>query len=93
AKNLVKRRYYEPPWEKKTGAVIACEQKTFYGIRGVNKRRCVQTNIDPKGSRQLVVRTALVEQELGLNEQVLAYHREVIEDIHVLELKSRRRGI
>ena len=49
--------------------------------------------IDPKVSRELFVRTALVEQELGLNEQFLAYNRELIEDIQVLEHKSRRRDI
>ncbi|ASM50440.1 ATP-dependent helicase HrpA [Pseudoalteromonas espejiana DSM 9414] len=93
AQHLVKRSYSEPHWEKKPGAVIAFEQQTLYGLLVVNKRRCVYSNIDPKISRELFVRTALVEQELGLNEQFLAYNRELIEDIQVLEHKSRRRDI
>nr|WP_282447054.1 ATP-dependent RNA helicase HrpA [Pseudoalteromonas sp. 2CM41L] len=93
AQHLVKRSYSEPHWEKKPGAVIAFEQQTLYGLLVVNKRRCVYSNIDPKVSRELFVRTALVEQELGLNEQFLAYNRELIEDIQVLEHKSRRRDI
>ncbi len=93
AQHLVKRSYTEPHWEKKPGAVIAFEQQALYGLLVVNKRRCVYSNIDPKVSRELFVRTALVEQELGLNEGFLAFNRELIEDIQVLENKSRRRDI
>ncbi|WP_201023511.1 ATP-dependent RNA helicase HrpA [Pseudoalteromonas sp. 10-33] len=93
AQHLVKRSYSEPHWEKKPGAVIAFEQQTLYGLLVVNKRRCVYSNIDPKVSRELFVRTALVEQELGLNERFLQFNRELIEDIQVLENKSRRRDI
>ena len=93
AQHLVKRSYTEPHWEKKPGAVIAFEQQTLYGLLVVNKRRCVYSNIDSKVSRELFIRTALVEQELGLNEQFLAFNRELIEDIQVLEHKSRRRDI
>ena len=93
AQHLVKRSYTEPHWEKKPGAVIAFEQQTLYGLLIVNKRRCVYSKIDPKVSRELFIRTALVEQELGLNEGFLQYNRELIEDIQVLENKSRRRDI
>ncbi|RZF83775.1 ATP-dependent RNA helicase HrpA [Pseudoalteromonas sp. S4488] len=93
AQHLVKRSYSEPHWEKKPGAVIAFEQQTLYGLLIVNKRRCVYSNIDPKVSRELFIRTALVEQELGQNEGFLQYNQELIEDIQVLENKSRRRDI
>ncbi|WP_428615131.1 ATP-dependent RNA helicase HrpA, partial [Pseudoalteromonas sp.] len=93
AQHLVKRSYSEPHWEKKPGAVIAFEQQTLYGLLIVNKRRCVYSNIDPKVSRELFIRTALVEQELGQNEGFLQFNQELIEDIQVLENKSRRRDI
>ncbi|TMP17084.1 ATP-dependent RNA helicase HrpA [Pseudoalteromonas sp. S2721] len=93
AQHLVKRSYSEPHWEKKPGAVIAFEQQTLYGLLIVNKRRCVYSNIDPKVSRELFIRSALVEQELGQNEGFLHYNQELIEDIQVLENKSRRRDI
>ena len=93
AQHLVNRSYSEPHWEKKPGAVIAFEQQTLYGLLIVNKRRCVYSNIDPKVSRELFIRTALVEQELGQNEGFLQYNQELIEDIQVLENKSRRRDI
>lgn len=93
AQHLVKRSYSEPHWEKKPGAVIAFEQQTLYGLLIVNKRRCVYSNIDPKVSRELFIRSALVEQELGQNEGFLQYNQELIDDIQVLENKSRRRDI
>lgn len=93
AQHLVKRSYSEPHWEKKPGAVIAFEQQTLYGLLIVNKRRCVYSNIDLKVSRELFIRSALVEQELGQNEGFLHYNQELIEDIQVLENKSRRRDI
>lgn len=93
AQHLVKRSYSEPHWEKKPGAVIAFEQQTLYGLLIVNKRRCVYSNIDPKVSRELFIRSALVAQELGQNEGFLHYNQELIEDIQVLENKSRRRDI
>ncbi|WP_404340458.1 ATP-dependent RNA helicase HrpA [Pseudoalteromonas mariniglutinosa] len=93
AQHLVKRSYSEPHWEKKPGAVIAFEQQTLYGLLIVNKRRCVYSQIDPKVSRELFIRSALVEQELGQNEHFLQFNRDLIEDIQVLENKSRRRDI
>lgn len=93
AQHLVKRSYSEPHWEKKPGAVIAFEQQVLYGLIIVSKRRCVYSNIDPKVSRELFIRSALVEQELGQNEGFLQFNRELIEDIQTLENKSRRRDI
>lgn len=93
AQHLVKRSYSEPHWEKKPGAVIAFEQQVLYGLIIVSKRRCVYSKIDPKVSRQLFIRSALVEQDLGQNEGFLQFNRELIEDIQTLENKSRRRDI
>ncbi|CAM3880461.1 MULTISPECIES: ATP-dependent RNA helicase HrpA [Pseudoalteromonas] len=93
AQHLVKRSYSEPHWEKKPGAVIAFEQQVLYGLVIVSKRRCVYSNIDPKVSRELFIRSALVEQDLGQNEGFLQFNRELIEDIQTLENKSRRRDI
>ncbi|MFU2509474.1 ATP-dependent RNA helicase HrpA [Pseudoalteromonas sp. ASV78] len=93
AQHLVKRSYTEPHWEQKPGAVIAFEQQVLYGLIIVSKRRCVYSNIDPKVSRQLFIRSALVEQDLGQKEGFLQFNRELIEDIQTLENKSRRRDI
>ena len=40
-----------------------------------------------------VIRTALVEQELGQNEGFLQHNQNLIDDIHSLENKARRRDI
>ena len=72
---------------------LRSSNKCCTGCIIVSKRRCVYSNIDPKVSRQLFIRSALVEQDLGQNEGFLQFNRELIEDIQTLENKSRRRDI
>jgi len=93
ASHLVKRSYSEPHYEKKPGCVMAFEQQTLYGLVIVNNRRCVYSKIDEKVSRDLFIRTALVEQELGQNEGFLQHNQNLIDDIQSLENKARRRDI
>ncbi|EAR27693.1 helicase, ATP-dependent [Pseudoalteromonas tunicata D2] len=93
AQHLIKRSYSEPHWEKKPGCVIALEQQTLYGLIIVNQRRTVYSKIDPKLSRELFIREALVNQELGKDEGFLKHNLALVEDIQSLENKARRRDI
>ncbi|WP_105255422.1 ATP-dependent RNA helicase HrpA [Pseudoalteromonas sp. T1lg75] len=93
AQHLVKRSYSEPHWQKKAGAVIAFEQQTLYGLTIVAKKRSQYDKIDPVVSREIFIRTALVEQELGANESFLQVNRKLIEEVQDLENKARRRDI
>ncbi|MEO2279145.1 ATP-dependent RNA helicase HrpA [Pseudoalteromonas pernae] len=93
AQHLVKRSYSEPHWQKKAGAVIAFEQQTLYGLTIVAKKRAQYDKIDPVVSREIFIRTALVEQELGANESFLQVNRKLIEEVQDLENKARRRDI
>ncbi len=93
AQHLIKRSYSEPHWEKKPGCVMAFEQQSLYGLIIVNKRRCVYSKIDPVVSRELFIRSALVEEDLGQNEGFLKDNRVLIDSIQDLENKARRRDI
>lgn len=93
AQHLVKRSYSEPHWQKKAGAVIAFEQQTLYGLTIVARKRSQYDKIDPALSREIFIRTALVEQELGASEAFLQVNRELIEEVQDLENKARRRDI
>ncbi len=93
AAHLVNKSYSEPHWEKKAGAVIAFEQQTLYGLTIVSRKRTVYSKIDPVVCREIFIRSALVEQELGLNEGFLQYNQKLIDEIHTLESKARRRDI
>ncbi len=61
AEHLIKRTYSEPHWSRKQAAVIASEKVTLYGIPVVASRKVNYGPIDPVLSRELFIRSALVE--------------------------------
>jgi len=93
AQHLVSRSYAEPHWEKKRGAVIAYEQVSLYGLILVGRRPVLYSKIEPQLCHELFVREALVNQQLGLDEQFLTHNARLIEEVEELEDKSRRRDI
>ena len=93
AKHLVNRSYSEPHWEKKAGAVIAFEQQTLYGLIIVARKRTVYSEIDPALSREIFIREALANNQLGQSEGFLTANQKLIEEVQVLEEKARRRDI
>ncbi|WP_440053403.1 ATP-dependent RNA helicase HrpA [Pseudoalteromonas sp. T1lg65] len=93
AQHLVNRSYSEPHWEKKQGAVIAFEQQTLYGLIIVGRKRTVYSDIDPKISREIFIREALVNEQLGQNEAFMAHNIKLIREVQDLENKARRRDI
>ncbi len=92
-KHLVKHSYAEPHWEKRRGQVAAFETVTLYGIPIVSRRKTNYGPVDPKESRKIFIRQALVEGELHTRGSFLAKNRKQIEQIESLEAKSRRRDI
>ncbi|CCQ12365.1 ATP-dependent helicase HrpA [Pseudoalteromonas luteoviolacea B = ATCC 29581] len=93
AQHLVKKSYSEPHWEKKPGAVVAFEQQTLFGLILVAKKRTIYSQIDVVLSRELFIREALVNQDLGASEGFLQHNQALIDEIHCLENKARRRDI
>ena len=92
-KHLLKHSYAEPHWEKRRGQVAAFETITLYGIPIVARRKTNFGPIDPKESRKIFIRFALVEGELHTQGSFLAKNRKQIEAVESLEAKSRRRDI
>nr|WP_216628419.1 ATP-dependent RNA helicase HrpA [Pseudoalteromonas caenipelagi] len=93
AQHVVKRSFSEPHWEKKPGCIIAFEQQTLFGLIIVARKRTVYSQIEPKLCRELFIKEALIAQQLGQNESFLQHNQALIDDIHVLEQKARRRDI
>ena len=75
------------------GAVVAYEQVSLYGLIIVGKRPVLYSKIDPATCHSIFIRSALVEQDLGLNESFLAHNQKLIEQVTELEEKARRRDI
>ncbi len=93
AKHLIKRSYSEPHWEKKQAAVFASEKVMLYGIPIVPKRRVNYGSIDPAISREIFIRSALVEGDWDTKHSFFRQNRKLLAEVEELEKKSRRRDI
>ncbi|MGR5065002.1 ATP-dependent RNA helicase HrpA [Photobacterium sp. DNB22_13_2] len=93
AEHLLKRSYSEPHWEKKQASVAAFEKVTIYGIPVVAKRKVNYGNIDPVISRELFIRSALVEGDWDTKHKFYQQNRKLLREVEELEHKSRRRDI
>ncbi|MEZ8128251.1 ATP-dependent RNA helicase HrpA [Enterovibrio norvegicus] len=93
AKHLIKRSYSEPHWEKKQAAVFAHEKVMLYGIPIVPKRKVNYSHIDAVLSREIFIRSALVEGDWETKHKFYHQNRKLLAEVEELELKSRRRDI
>ena len=106
ARHLVKRQHSEPHYSVRSGQVMAFEKITLYGIVLVEKQRVSYGAIDAKKSREIFIRRALVEGQYGDHGQVkqrlhrkkpendfFLHQQAVLNELHDLEAKSRRRDI
>lgn len=93
AAHLVNKNYSEPHWDEKQGAVFAFEKVSLYGLIIVPKRKVKFSNIDPRESRQIFIREALVHNRIDRNLDFLTHNLAIIADIERLENKSRRRDL
>ena len=93
AGHLLKRSYSEPHWEKKQASVAAFEKVTLYGIPVVAKRKINYGKIDAVVSREIFIRSALVEGDWDTKHKFYHQNRKLLREVEELEHKSRRRDI
>ncbi len=93
AELLVKRSYSEPHWSKRSGAVMAYEKVTLYGVPLVSERRVNYGRIDPETSRELFIRHALVQGEWETHHRFFATNQALLDQAEELEQRARRRDI
>lgn len=92
-KHLLKRSYSEPHWEQKPANVAAFERVTIFGLTVVPKRKVSFGRIDPKASREVFIRHALVYGEYKTNAPFFQHNTDLIAEVEELEAKARRRDI
>ncbi len=103
AQHLVKRNYFEPHYSASRGQVMAFERVSLYGLVLVEKQIVNYSRIDPVVSREVFIRSALVEgkyadgpkgrqRKQGVGE-FFKRNQAVLAELHDLEAKSRRRDI
>jgi ATP-dependent helicase HrpA len=92
--HLLRKHVYEPHWEKGPGQVVAWERVTLHGLTLHAKRRVNYGPMDPKLARELFIRGALVEGEVGEDWlkkwAFLRHYQKLKTEIERLEHKSRR---
>ncbi|EHZ2549038.1 ATP-dependent RNA helicase HrpA [Vibrio vulnificus] len=93
AKHLIKHSHSEPHWSKKQAAVMAYEKVMLYGIPIVPKRLVNYGNIDASVSREIFIRSALVEGDWETKHAFFKQNRKLLLEVEELEHKSRRRDI
>ncbi|WP_111643262.1 ATP-dependent RNA helicase HrpA [Marinimicrobium alkaliphilum] len=99
AEHLVKRNHFEPHYDARTGRVKGYEKVTLYGLTLVEKQSVDFSKIDAAACREVFIRSALVEGRYAKQrsrEQVgefFRHNRRLLEELHDLEAKSRRRDI
>jgi len=99
AGDLAKRQVSEPHWSKDTGAAVAYEKVTLFGVEIIPRRRVQFARIDRAGARELFLRHALVEGEWDpsrIDKRVSHFWRanaELRRRLEKLEERERRRDI
>ncbi|MEK6245531.1 MAG: ATP-dependent RNA helicase HrpA [Pseudomonadota bacterium] len=91
--HLLKRHRERPHWEKARAQVVAVERGTLYGLPVYADRRVHYGPIDPQLSREIFLRSALVEGEFETRAPFFAHNQQLLKEIERLEHKSRRPDI
>ncbi|MEN6628226.1 MAG: ATP-dependent RNA helicase HrpA [Sulfuricella sp.] len=90
---LLHRHYFDPHWEKTTAQVGAFERVSLYGLTLIPRRRVHYGNINPKESREIFIRGALVAGEFNSRAPFFEHNRKLVAEIEELEHKSRRQDV
>ena len=93
AGDLVKRQYSDPHWEKKPAQVVAFESVSLYGLPIVTRRRIHYGPLDRPVANAIFIREALVNGDFHYHARFFKHNRQLIDEIELLEQKSRRRDV
>ncbi|MDD2464738.1 MAG: ATP-dependent RNA helicase HrpA [Desulfobulbus sp.] len=94
--SLCKRSWSDPHWEKRSGKVIAFERITLFGLTIVAERKVEYGRINETTlaeAREIFIRQALIEHQLGGNYAFLIHNQELVENFQEMEERFRRRNI
>ena len=97
AKHLVKHHYYQPHYNARNGQVSGFDRITLFGLVLSEKTKVNYADIDKKVAREVFIRSALVEGGYAQSRQgrgkFFERNKALMEEVQVLEEKSRRRDI
>src|SRR3989475_5544477 len=91
--HLLKRDRQDPHWERSRAQVVALERGALYGLPVYANRRVNFASFDATLSRDIFIRSALVEGDFETRAPFFAHNRRLVAEIERLEHKSRRPDI
>ncbi len=98
ADHILKKQLLDPHWEKKagpnnSGAVMALERATLYGLIVYHNRRVDFSKVDPSAAREVFIREALVAGNWETPLPFLQANLKMVAKVEELEHKSRRQDV
>jgi len=91
--HLLRRSWSDPHWQEGRGFVAAREQVTIFGLVLAANRRVDYARVDPGGAREVFLREALAAGRLRTRGHFLAANQRLVDEVHLLEAKLRRREL
>jgi ATP-dependent helicase HrpA len=88
--HLVKRTLSEPHWVRETGQVAAWERVSLGQLDLIDRRRVPYGPVNPSEARVVFLRSALVEEQLGIEAGFLDHNRRVRAEAEAWALAPRR---
>jgi len=90
---LLKKHYYQPRWQGRSGRAMAYERITLYGLTLADKRPVHYGPINPQESRELLIREGLVAGNVRPPPGFLKHNQRLVRELEDLESRTRRRDI
>ncbi len=91
--HLHQYEYYEPHWQQKQGRVGAYRNTRIYGLLIEGGKRVNYGSVNPKESREIFIREALVEGNYHTTVNFIQANRKLIEHYRAQEERERRRDL
>ena len=90
---LLKKHYYQPRWQSRSGRVMAWERLSLYGLTIADKRPVHYGPISPVEARELLIREGLVAGKYRQHPPFLKHNQRLVRELEELESKVRRRDL
>lgn len=91
--SILKYQFYEPHWQQRAGRVSAFQETRLYGLIIQDRKRVNYGPIDPVVSREILIRSALVEGQYRGTAAFFHHNKQMIAEVLELESKVRRRDL
>jgi ATP-dependent helicase HrpA len=91
--HLLRHRYFDPYWDRRSGRVMGFVQSSLYGLTLVEKRRVHYGPHDTTTAQRLFVEHALVQGEFNQAPDFIAKNQALVETLRDEEHKRRRHDL